>query len=477
MLRIITAATALAVLVACDSEGIDRATNDPTNIQPASGSVSQDDSQNNGQNNGQNDATAGNSGSNTSGGNTTGGTATAGGSTGSTGSTTSNTGSTGNSGTTTISDDAGSATSDGGNTAIISDDAGSSSSDGGIPADAASGSSDGGSGNTDTTTSTQGTDQGGRDTDAGSFASNNSGGNVIRTSSLASSGQNEACTALSNRDDYSNIYIGDFILHNNAWRAFRAPAGYEWDQCIYSNRNGALAGWNWDWGPGTSSDFYVRSYPELIFGVKDEFRKSGPQSETGLPVRLSQMPNIQIDYSYDGPQYGDARAVDASQNPRFPNGSTISGERNVAIESFFYDADSAGNCSEDIVTRAGGSNHVYEVMVWLDAGAERLPAGASDFVADLTIRGDAYKVYTKGADPRYIAFVAQNPQTTGTIYWNDFTDWAKNNAHQVRELYGARSNSVQIQDDWCVANILVGTEIFWGAGNIDIFDWTITQSQ
>jgi len=323
----------------------------------------------------------------------------------------------------------------------------------------------------------QGGDQSGRDTDAGSFASNNSGGNVIRQSSLASTGTNEICTLLSDRNDYSNIRVGDFILHNNAWRAFRAPAGYQWDQCVYGNKNGALAGWNWNWGPGTSSDFYVRSYPELIYGVKDEFRTSGPQSETGFPVRLSQMPNIQIDYSYDGPQYGDSRAVDASQNPRFPNGSSISGERNVAIESFFYDADSAGNCSEGIVTRAGGSNHVYEVMVWLDAGAERLPAAASDFVADLTIRGEAYKIYTKGADPRYIAFVAQNPQTTGTIYWNDFTDWARDNAHRVRELYGARSNSVQIQDNWCVANILVGTEIFWGSGNIDIYDWTITQSR
>jgi len=116
-------------------------------------------------------------------------------------------------------------------------------------------------------------------------------------------------------------------------------------------------------------------------------------------------------------------------------------------------------------------------MVWLDAGAERLPAGPSDFVANLNIRGADYKVYTKGADPRYIAFVAQNPQTSGTIYWNDFTDWARENAHVVRERFGARSNSVRIQDSWCVANIIVGTEIFWGAGNLDLFDWTITQSR
>ncbi len=221
----------------------------------------------------------------------------------------------------------------------------------------------------------------------------------------------------------------------------------------------------------------MRSYPELIFGVKDEFRTSAPQSVTGLPVELSQMPNIAIDYSYNGPQYGEARTVDASNNPRFPNGATISGERNIAIESFLYNKDASGQCSEGIVSRNGGSNHTYEIMVWLDAGAERLPAGPSDFVTDLTIRGAPYKVYTKGSDPRYIAFVAQNPQNSGTIYWNDYVDWARANAHRVQELFGARSNSVPIQDDWCVANILVGTEIFWGAGNLDLYNWTITQSQ
>ena len=298
----------------------------------------------------------------------------------------------------------------------------------------------------------------------------------------------DICTIASDPNDFSDTRVGDFILHNNAWRTFRAFPGYQWEQCITTNTNGAVVGWNYDWGPGNpnsennftgrpSGDFYVRSYPELIYGVKDEFRTSAPQSETGLPVRLTELPNIQIDYSYSSNQFGESRAVDASNNPRFPNGSTISGERNVAIESFYYEPDAAGNCTTDIVTRNGGSNHRFEVMVWLDAGAERLPAAPSGFVADLDIRGEAYKVYTKSDDPRYIAFVAQNPQLSGTIFWNDFTDWAKDNAHRVREQFGALSNTNPIQDDWCVANILVGTEIFWGAGDMNILDWTITQSR
>ena len=479
MLRFITAATALTVLVACDSEGIDRVT---TIDGPVSGTVTVDNSADTGtsdvtavSDNNTSDADGSTSATDTS----------------DTSSTDNDTIALGDSdasddGQTIISDDAGSATSDGGqvNGDDISDDAGSATSDGGlISDDAGSSTSDGGttdtSNNSGGDTATATTTQGARDTNAGDFASNATGGDVIRVSSLVSNTSAELCTTLSEQNNFGDTRIGDFILHNNAWRTFRAAPGYEWEQCIYTNTNGAVAGWNYDWGPGVggSADFYVRSYPELIYGVKDEFRTSAPQSETGLPVVLSELPNIRIDYSYDGPQFGDPRTVDASQNPRFPNGATISGERNVAIESFYYAADAAGNCSPGIVTRNGGSNHTFEVMVWLDAGAERLPAGANDFVADLNIRGDAYKVYTKDSDPRYIAFVAQNPQTTGTIFWNDFTDWARDNSFQVSELFGARSNTVQIQDDWCVANILVGTEIFWGAGNLDIFDWTITQSR
>ena len=371
-----------------------------------------------------------------------------------------------------ISDDAGSATSDGGNVAgdnaagaVIADDAPVATNDPApvpVPAPAPA------------------------PTVAEDFASDNVGGSVLRRSTLSASSQAEVCTAASNQDNFSDMRIGDFILHNNAWRPDRAFPGYEWEQCINSNTNGAVAGWSYDWGPGVSGlngspsasgDFYVRSYPELIFGVKDEFRTSAPQSVTGLPVELAQLPNITIDYSYNGPQFGNPRVVDASNNVRFPNGTTISGERNVAIESFLYNKDAAGQCSEGIVSRTGGSNHTFEIMVWLDAGAERLPAGPSDFVTDLNIRGEAFKVYTKGSDPRYIAFVAQNPQNSGTVFWNDFVDWAKDNAHQVQARFGARSNAVPIQDDWCVANILVGTEIFWGAGNFELFNWTITQSQ
>ena len=475
MLRIITAATALAVLVACDSEGIDRAGD--TSQSTASATLQNDTTDTdttasadaNGTDTGTTETTGDESPTGPVASSNTGGSETGGDNNGDNngtggnpdgGSSTSDGGQSGNENNT----EGGSATSDGG---LLSDD--------GTVADAA-----------DANSSEPAPATAAPAPDAGEFATDTGNGNTVRVSTLVAEASEQLCTTLANPDDFSNIFIGDFILHNNAWRTFRAPEGFAWEQCIFTNTNGAVVGWNYDWGPGNtgingnpnpSGDFFVRSYPELIYGIKDEFRTSAPKSVTGLPVGITEMPTFQIDYAFDAPQFGEARTVDASNNSRFPNGSTISGERNVAVESFFYQRDAAGQCSEDIVTRTGGSNHAYEVMVWLDAGAERLPAGPNDFVADVSIRNQPYKVYTKDSDDRYIAFVAQSPQSTGSIIMNDFIDWARANAHQVSSLFGANSDSVQIQDSWCMANILVGTEIFWGAGSMNITEWTITQSQ
>ena len=361
-----------------------------------------------------------------------------------------------------ISDDAGSSTSNG-----ISDDAGSSTSNGITPPGSSTPAPAGNTGNNS----------------GGSFSSE-TGGAFLRSSSLTSVGTETVTVGANGGDLFATRQVGDFLINQNAWRAQRVSPGYNWTQSFSTNTNGIPVSWNYDWGPGVpgangraSDDFYVRSYPELILGIKDEFRTSAPKSEIGFPVRVDQVPNIQIDYAFNGPQFGTSRTVDASVNPRFPNGSLIAGERNVAVESFLY-TPTGGVCDDNLnVSRSNGSNHAYEVMVWLDSGAERLPAASRDFVTDVSLHGADYKVYTKSNDERYIAFVAQNPQTSGTVYWNDFLEWAQANAHRVQEQFGANSNSVPIQDSWCIANIIIGTEIFWGAGSFDLTEWTITQSQ
>jgi len=372
-----------------------------------------------------------------------------------------------------ISDDAGSATSNG-----ISDDAGSATSNG-IGDDAGSATSNGAlTDNSNASSVNDGT--GGSSNNGGSFTSG-TGGAIIRSSTPPIIAATSSSVSSEGGDLFATTQVGDFLLMQNAWRAWRAAPGYNWNQSVFANRNGAPISFSYDWGPGTpgingraSDDFYVRAYPELIYGIKDEFRTSATKAEIGLPVRVDELPFIEIDYAFDGPQFGTPRTVDASVNPRFPNGTTISGERNVAVESFLY----TGDCDDSLnVNRSNGSNHAYEVMVWLDSGAERLPAASADYVTTVSLSGASYNVYTKTSDERYIAFVAVNPETKGSIVWNDFIDWARNNAHLVEQNFGARANSVQIQDSWCVANIIIGTEIFWGAGNFDLYDWTITQRQ
>ena len=273
------------------------------------------------------------------------------------------------------------------------------------------------------------------------------------------------------------ITAGDFILSVNAWN-FGAAGNYDWEQCIFANSDSL--GWTYDWGAGGGpGDFNVRSYPELIYGVKSGGEISGSSSRegTGLPARIDLLPAITIDYDFTSNENGPARTVQASANPLFPNGTIIRGERNIAVESFFHPSDPDGNCPASVVERSGGSsNHTYEMMVWLDSGAERLPAGPSGFVTTATIDGASWDIYTKSNDLKYVAFVSNNPSLTGTLDWSAFIEWTSNNAHRVSELFGAQTDSVQLQDDWCLANILVGNEIWWGGGSFSINEWQINRT-
>jgi len=312
------------------------------------------------------------------------------------------------------------------------------------------------------------------------FGSNTGGTTYTSTLTPISGVQSDQC--LTRQDTIDGNYpgairAGDFILSINAWN-FGAAGNYNWEQCIFANGSGL--GWTYDWGAGGGSgDFFVRSYPELIFGVKSGGEISGDSSRegTGLPERIDRLPLISIDYDFSGNENGPSRAVDASANPRFPNGTIINGERNIAIESFFHPSDANGNCPASVVQRGNGqSNHTYEIMVWIDSGAERLPAGPNDFVTNINLDGANYDVYTKDNDRKYVAFVRTSPSRSGRLNWSTFIEWTSDNAHRVSSLYGANTDSVKLQDTWCLANILVGNEIWWGRGDFTINQWQINRT-
>lgn len=272
---------------------------------------------------------------------------------------------------------------------------------------------------------------------------------------------------------HPNLKFGDFLLSTNAWN-FCASSLPNWTQTISVNdvSGNVVPRWDYDWG--NESDvrgavWLVKSYPEIIYGVKSPGEYSGPTlaetpAATGMPVRVDELPFYKIDYAFSSEEYP-TRSKDF-------NGQTLNGERNVAVESFFHEL--GGNCDVSTLVRNGTtSNQRFEIMLWLDRGAERLPAAPGDYVTSVSLDGKSYDVYTKPSDLEYIAFVAQNPQSSGEINWNTFIEWTRTYSHRVNEAFGRGSNTVQLQDSWCMANILVGTEIWWGNGYFQADNWTI----
>lgn len=282
-----------------------------------------------------------------------------------------------------------------------------------------------------------------------------------------------------------NLKFGDFILASNPWN-FCASSFKDWKQCIsVDGSSGAVKPrWDYDWGQENQVNgdvWLVKSYPEVIYGIKSPSEFSGSTltetpNETGLPAKVSELPFYEISYAFSSQEF-DTHSKPV--NPGTVNERRVNGERNVAVEAFFHEL--GGDCDPNSLIRNGqSSNQRFEIMVWLDAGPERLPAAPRDYITTQTLDGIAYDIYTKSSDREYIAFVSTTPTTRGQLNWNTFVKWTSDNAHRVNELFGTESNpasdTVKLQDDWCMANILLGTEIWWGAGYFQLDDWTINRT-
>jgi len=284
-----------------------------------------------------------------------------------------------------------------------------------------------------------------------------SSGPIQSNGNASYSNSGPQCVGPSNQFAGPGLRFGDFLLSNNAWNG--DVSTWNWSQCIQlsTNVNGSVSpSWDYDWGnedallPGFQ-EWEVKSYPEVIFGVKSQNEISAPCEDIGLPVVFNTMPLTTIDYSYRATQTNN-RTGDLGNTP------TSGGDRNIAIESFLH-----SSCD---VQRGSNSNIMFELMVWLEHGPERLPSGSPPEGTYTDSFGNVYDVYSKSNDFGYIAYVAQNPIRSGTLNWNEFFADAQANA--------SRYNVRQIQGSWCLANILFGSEIWWGQGTFDLDYYQIT---
>lgn len=268
------------------------------------------------------------------------------------------------------------------------------------------------------------------------------------------------CVVPGSQFDGPGLAYGDFLLTNNAWNGQQSTA--DWQQCINlteATDGSVLASWDFDWGNEDDLqdglfEWEVKSFPELIYGYKSNEEISGPCAATGLPVALSSLPDISIAYNYRAP-LTDTRVGDRGDEANNPVPVT-GGDRNIAIESFFH-------TSCDII-RGADSNMELELMVWLEMGNERLPSGQPPVAQYTSGTGQTYDVYTKSDN--YVAYVAQNPETAGTINWTEFVNDTRDNATS----YGVKT----LQNNWCMANVIFGSEIWWGEGSVALDYYQIT---
>ncbi|OED42452.1 hypothetical protein AB833_07415 [Chromatiales bacterium (ex Bugula neritina AB1)] len=292
---------------------------------------------------------------------------------------------------------------------------------------------------------------------------------VSETTPVRSTGNNyypdmgPQCVYPASQFDGPGLGYGNFLIINNAWNGQTSSA--DWSQCITLNTaaDGSVnPSWNYNWGneddlkPGYF-EWEVKSYPEVIYGAKSSTEMSAPCSSTGLPAPVSQLPDLSIAYSYRSQQSG-KRVGDRGDENNNPTRVT-GGDRNVAIESFFH-----SSCE---ISRGSNSNIELELMVWLEVGNERLPSGSAPEFTYTSRSGELYDVYTKPGAGNYLAYVAKNPVRNGTLSWSEFIDDARANAGN----YDINA----VKDSWCLANVIFGSEIWWGEGSINLDYYQITR--
>ena len=282
--------------------------------------------------------------------------------------------------------------------------------------------------------------------------------------------------------DWDYFTVDGKILFNSPWGQFHYPNG-GWSQCITLSlrEDGTLLpGWEYDWlRKEDSTDPYgVKTYPELIFGNKSGDKISATQDFTGIPVRLKEMPDFTIDLAYQ--EYGG------------PTEEVPSAARNIALESFFHGQPNDDGSTECEILGAGNpqglpSNRRYEIMIWTeipDPSTFVQPGNADDRILKLDTDGNELPIIIddqewevwvhRGQDPAYIAFLAVNGHSDNnhrgeaTVKWSSFVQWVRDN----QSLHG----NVPLNDNWCMGAFEFGSEVWWGAGSLEVMKFDVSSA-
>ena len=254
---------------------------------------------------------------------------------------------------------------------------------------------------------------------------------------------------VSDCEAWASIAYGKYVVLNNSWNS-RAMHRQDWSQLINvtENANGSITpAWSYDWlGQFDGGEIDVKAYPEVLYGPKLGTHVSGTREETGLPAKVTVLPEFVVTYDYS---------------------ETGNAERNVAIESFFHDSDDIrGPCHDE---SEGGDNRVYEMMIWVNNPDIRTPGKLA--LTGVMVDNQLWNVYIKpDSNKHYIAFTAQNPTTRGTLNYKRFVEWTSRWTTENAELLEIDA----LNPEFYMGAIEIGTEMWWGDGTFTLNEFNVT---
>ena len=222
------------------------------------------------------------------------------------------------------------------------------------------------------------------------------------------------------------IHWNGFTLHNNQWGLYKIKKG-TYQQKIY--KADGIVGWDWQ---VPRKSYGVIGYPMLQIGV-DPWAPLAEVEQVNYYQDLTKIQQFDVTYA--------------------TTLTTSSRKYNLAFDFWLHTDEKVGY--ENIAT---------EVMIWEDYQKFK-PFGQKK--GTLVTSSGAYTVYVgdiykkelrKGW--KYIAFVRQQPRTTGTVHVLDFIQYLKSHHYLAHAKY--------------LSSFEFGTEILNASGSIQVHQYRIT---
>lgn len=225
----------------------------------------------------------------------------------------------------------------------------------------------------------------------------------------------------------------EYFVENNTWGSSAISASYKWSQCIgstFKDPNTLVAKWTWDMGYDLNSG--VKSYPEIIYGV----RPGGNYSSNSFPKIINNVKNILIkwDIEIDKNDSSGQLLLESWISSTF-NPTSIKDKNMVAEMGIILDCWGATNG-------------------WCNPNGEKVNIGGYDYIFNVNPAPNP-------GNPKFITFNSITPQLV------------KSSIDLGLFLTFLKSRGV-ITDQQYIDDVEFGTEIVFGKGEVRLNSYSVT---